>query len=175
MSNALPGSSPADRAAPSKPVLTPALILRNGGAALIFVTLLIGAYVLQTTPGYGASAALSLLIGAALGVAFERGRFCFFCIFRDFIEHRNAGPLYAILTALAVSGIGYAVVFGAFLPNPFSGRLAPDAHIGPVSLALVVAGLLFGVGWRSPAPVSVDISIVWGKARGMRRWRSSAH
>ena len=146
MSNALPGSSPADRAAPSKPVLTPALILRNGGAALIFVTLLIGAHVLQTTPGYGASAALSLLIGAALGVAFERGRFCFFCIFRDFIEHRNAGPLYAILTALAVSGIGYAIVFGAFLPNPFSGRLAPDAHIGPVSLALVVAGLLFGVG-----------------------------
>ena len=72
MSNALPGSSPADRAAPSKPVLTPALILRNGGAALIFVTLLIGAHVLQTTPGYGASAALSLLIGAALGVAFER-------------------------------------------------------------------------------------------------------
>lgn len=146
MSNTLPGSSPTDRVAPAKPVLTPALFLRNGGAALIFIIVLIGAHVLQTTPGHGASAAFSLLIGAALGVAFERGRFCFFCIFRDFIEQRNAGPLYAILMALAVSGVGYAIVFGAFLPNPFSGRLAPDAHIGPVSLALVFAGLLFGVG-----------------------------
>jgi hypothetical protein len=115
-------------------------------ALLIFAVLIFGAYLLQNAPERGASAALSLLLGAALGVAFERGRFCFFCIFRDYIEFRNSGPLYAILTALAVSGIGYAIVFGAFLPNPMSGRLAPDAHIGPVSFALVAAGLLFGIG-----------------------------
>lgn len=121
-------------------------MLRYGGAGLVFVGLLAGAYLLQATPGRGASAALSLLIGAVLGVVFERGRFCFFCIFRDFIEQRHAGPLYAILMALAVSGIGYAIVFGAFLPNPASGRLAPDAHIGPVSPALVAAGLAFGIG-----------------------------
>ncbi|MCS6839396.1 MAG: YeeE/YedE family protein [Roseiflexus sp.] len=146
MSNAWPGSSPTDRAASSKIAPTMAETLRYGGAAFICAALLAGAYLLQTTPGRGASAALSLLLGAALGVAFERGRFCFFCIFRDFIEQRNAGPLYAILMALAVSGIGYAIVFGAFLPNPASGRLAPDAHIGPVSPALVVAGLVFGLG-----------------------------
>ncbi len=101
---------------------------------------------MHAIPGSGAPAALSLLLGGALGIAFECGRFCFFCIFRDLIERRQAGPLYAILTALAISGIGYAIVFGAFLPNPASGRLAPDAHIGPVSPALALAGLVFGLG-----------------------------
>lgn len=115
-------------------------------ALLVLAALLVGAYLLQVTSGRGSPAALSLLVGAALGVTFERGRFCFFCIFRDFIEYRNAGPLYAILAALAVGGIGYAIIFGAFLPVPSSGRLAPDAHIGPVSPALVVAGLVFGLG-----------------------------
>jgi hypothetical protein len=151
------------------------LILRNGGAALIFVTLLIGAHVLQTTSGYGASAALSLLIGAALGVVFERGRFCFFCIFRDFIEHRNARPLYAILTALAVSGIGYAVVFGAFLPI----RSAVGSPPMPISVRSAWRWsspvCCSAWGWRSPAPVSVVICTAWEKDRGMRRWRSSAH
>src|SRR5690606_32639712 len=82
----------------------------------------------------------------ALGFVFQRGRFCFFCIIRDGIEFRNTGPLFAILTALAVGGIGYAIVFGAFLPNPMAGRLPPQAHIGPVSTALIAAGLAFGVG-----------------------------
>ncbi|MBL8163446.1 MAG: YeeE/YedE family protein, partial [Anaerolineae bacterium] len=54
--------------------------------------------------------------------------------------------LYAILSALAVGGIGYAIIFGAFLPNSFTGRLPPGAHIGPVSWVLVAAGVAFGIG-----------------------------
>src|SRR5690606_7222696 len=77
---------------------------------------------------------------------FQRGRFCFFCILRDFIENRDSRGLFAILAALAVGGIGYAIVFGAFLPNTFTGRLPPDAHIGPVSWVLVAAGVAFGIG-----------------------------
>ncbi len=117
---------------------------------LVLIGLIIGAYGLHDTPGHGARASLSLLIGAALGIVFQRGRFCFFCILRDFIEpqngSRNSTGIYAILTALAVGGIGYAVVFGAFLPNAFTGRLPPQAHIGPVSWVLVAAGLSFGIG-----------------------------
>jgi hypothetical protein len=118
--------------------VVPGLVLLAG--------LLAGAFALHDTPGYGAQASLSLLIGVALGVVFQRGRFCFFCILRDWIEFRNSTGLYAILVALAVGGIGYALVFGAFLPNPLAGRLPPDAHIGPVSLVLVAAGAAFGVG-----------------------------
>ncbi len=116
-------------------------------AALVIVVGLIGgAYALQATAGQGAQASLSLLLGAALGFVFQRGRFCFFCITRDYVEQRDSTGLFAILTALAVGGIGYALVFGAFLPNTFSGRLPPDAHIGPVSWVLVVAGAAFGIG-----------------------------
>jgi uncharacterized membrane protein YedE/YeeE len=119
---------------------------RIGLAVAVLVAIVLGAYVLQDTPGQGARASFSLLVGAVLGLTFQRGRFCFFCILRDYIEFGNSGPLYAILTALAVGGIGYAIVFGAFLPNPMSGRLAPDAHIGPVSWVLAAAGMAFGIG-----------------------------
>lgn len=113
---------------------------------LVLGGLLLGAYALNETTGYGVKAALSLLIGAALGVVFQRGRLCFFCIFRDLIENKDSTGLFAVLVALAVGGIGYALVFGAFLPNPLSGRLPPDAHIGPVSWVVVVSGVAFGVG-----------------------------
>lgn len=142
MANFLSESSSLDRAASSP---TTNLLQRSIGI-LSLAALLAGAYGLHTTPGHGATASLALLLGGTLGIAFECGRFCFFCIFRDLIEHRQASPFYAILTALATSGIGYAIVFGAFLPNPASGRLAPDAHIGPVSPALALAGLVFGLG-----------------------------
>lgn len=104
------------------------------------------AWWLHNVPGRGAEASMSLLIGAAFGIIMQRGRFCFFCIFRDLIEERNSGPSYALLSALATGSVLYVVVFGAFLPNPATGRLPPDAHIGPVSWVLVMAGVAFGLG-----------------------------
>jgi len=120
--------------------------LRTIAAGAIVLLLLATAYFLSGKEGAGVNAALSLLIGSALGIAFERGRFCFFCIFRDAIEDRDTTPFLSIISAIAVGAIGYAIVFGQFLPDTSSGSLPPGAHIGPVSLALVVAGLAFGVG-----------------------------
>ena len=119
---------------------------RTTVALLLLIGLLVAAYLLHITPGRGAAASFSLLTGVALGLLFEQGRFCFYCILRDYIQGGNSGPLYAILAALAVGGIGYSIVFGAFLPNAWSGRLPPGAHIGPVSWPLALAGLLFGLG-----------------------------
>lgn len=113
---------------------------------LILLLIAAAAWWLHNTPGRGASASFSLLIGAALGLIMQRGRFCFFCIFRDLIQERDSRPFYAILTALAVGSICYVVIFTAFMPNAGTGRLPPDAHIGPVSWALVVAGMAFGIG-----------------------------
>ncbi len=113
-----------------------------GGLALAAV--LFGAHRLGL--GGDTTAGLSLLIGASLGVIFQRGRFCFYCILRDFIEFKNSAPLYSLLTALAVGAIGYAFVFGMFLPDPTTGRLPPQAHISPVSWVLVAGGLAFGLG-----------------------------
>jgi hypothetical protein len=115
-------------------------------AAAIVSVLVALAYWLHAADGRGPAAAISLLCGAALGVLMQRGRFCFYCIFRDAAEDRDTSGLYSILAALATGAVGYAVIFGAFLPDPGAGRLPPAAHIGPVSWVLVVGGFAFGVG-----------------------------
>lgn len=140
------GSSSIEGAAPLVVKSSALTVIRITMALLVSAGLLGGAYWLHISPEQGATASFSLLIGAALGVVFMRGRFCFFCILRDYIEYRNSGPMYALLAALAVGGVGYAIVFGAFLPNAMSGRLPPDAHIGPISPVLFGAGLAFGLG-----------------------------
>lgn len=94
----------------------------------------------------GRTLALSLFIGVLFGVFLQRSRFCFYCVSRDFIEQRDARGLLGIVAALAVGTLGYHAVFGAFLPDPASGRLPPGAHIGPVSAVLVGASFIFGLG-----------------------------
>ena len=89
---------------------------------------------------------VSLLLGAALGFTFERGRFCFFCLYRDAFEQRQTRPLLSVVTALAVGAIGYALMFGLYLPNPKGEGLPPYAHIAPVSVPLVVGAFAFGIG-----------------------------
>lgn len=146
MVEAVTGGGPGHGAAPAPLKFSTALALRGGLALIVLLGLAATAYHLHVTPDRGAASSFSLLTGVALGVVFQRGRFCFFCILRDYIRERNSGPMFAILTALAVGGVGYAVVFGLFLPNPAVGRLPAGAHIGPVSPALAAAGLAFGLG-----------------------------
>lgn len=103
-----------------------------------------GAYVLH---GRGQAAlSLSVLFGTAFGVVLQRSRFCFFCMFRDWYDFRDPRGLLGLIVALATGLIGTTLVFGAWLPDAGTGRLPPDAFIGPVSIALVAAGLAFGAG-----------------------------
>jgi len=103
------------------------------------------AFALSARPG-GRPLAFALLSGATLGFVLQRSRFCFFCHARDWFEARDPRGLLAIVLAIAVGSVGYTVIFGSWLPVPQPGRLPPDAHIGPVSWALVLAGLAFGFG-----------------------------
>lgn len=89
---------------------------------------------------------LSFLLGGAFGVVLQRGRFCFWCNWRDLLEGRGSNGVAAILIALMVGSLGYAAIYGAWLPNPSSGRLPPDAHIGPASLTLALGAAAFGLG-----------------------------
>ena len=86
------------------------------------------------------------MIGVSLGLLLERGRFCFFCIYREGIEEKNTTPFLAILVAIASGSIGYSIIFGQFLPDTSTDSLPPAAHIGPVSWPLIVAALAFGIG-----------------------------
>ena len=118
---------------------------RTVAAAVILIFLLGLAYFLSTKEG-ASTAPISLLIGISLGIVLERGRFCFYCIFRDGIEDKNTTGLLSVFAAIAAGAIGYALVFGQFLPNTSTERLPPLAHIGPVSIPLAVGAFLFGIG-----------------------------
>ncbi|WP_225833228.1 YeeE/YedE family protein [Pseudomonas sp. MM211] len=121
-------------------------ILRTSSATLILFALAIAAWLLATPSNEGRALSFSLLAGGLFGVLLQRSRFCFFCVSRDFIERRDPRGLLGILAALAVGTLGYHAAFGAFLPDPASGRLPPDAHIGPLSWVLALGATLFGLG-----------------------------
>ena len=119
---------------------------RTSVAVSILIAIVAGALVLSTTGVSDSSRPISLLIGASLGFAFERGRFCFFCLFRDATESRRTRPLLSVVTAIAVGAIGYAVMFGLYLPNSKGEGLPPGAHISPVSFPLIFGAAAFGLG-----------------------------
>lgn len=128
---------------------TPADTVRTTIAVGIAIVLLSLAWWLSATGGEGVGgrgASFALLAGTGLGILFERGRFCFYCIFRDLFEEKNSRGVYSILAAIAVGTVGYVIVFAMRLADPTSGTLPSDAHIGPVSIALVAAGVAFGFG-----------------------------
>lgn len=134
---------------PGPPAWTRGDTIRTTISLTLAAVLLAMAFHLANTGGEGLggrTASFALLAGTGLGIVFERGRFCFYCIFRDAFEERNSRGLYAILTALAVGTIGYAVIFSIRLPDPSTGRLPSGAHIAPVSPVLILAGLAFGLG-----------------------------
>lgn len=116
----------------------PALVILGG--------LLYAASHLHDLPGEGRTLSLSLLLGLAFGIVLQRTRFCFYCMMRDYFEHRNALGLLGLVAALLAGTLGYHVLFGAFLPSPVPGRLPPGAHIGPVSWVLAAGALIFGLG-----------------------------
>ncbi len=119
---------------------------RTSAAVSILIAIIAGALVLSTIGVSDSSRPISLLIGASLGFAFERGRFCFFCLFRDATESRHTRPLLSVVTAIAVGAIGYAVMFGLYLPNSKGEGLPPGAHIAPVSFPLIFGAAAFGLG-----------------------------
>lgn len=94
----------------------------------------------------GRALSFSLFAGAAFGIVLQRSRFCFLCNFRDWHERRDPRGLLAIVAALATGLVLYQVVVSAWMPVPRPDTLPPGAHIGPVSWALVVASLVFGIG-----------------------------
>ena len=142
-SAAPPAHPPAPASLPARALVVdrwPAVLL----AASVLLAIAIIAYV---THGSGhARTALSLMFGAAFGIVLQRARFCFFCMFREWFDERDPRGLSGLLVALAVGIVGTFLVFGTWLPDASTGRLPPDAFIGPVGPALVLAGLAFGAG-----------------------------
>ena len=73
----------------------------------------------------GEASALSLLFCSDFGLVLQRSRFCFYCAIREGIEEREPDGVLGLLAALATGAVGYALVFGAWMPDPATGRLLP--------------------------------------------------
>jgi uncharacterized membrane protein YedE/YeeE len=96
--------------------------------------------------GAGTSLATFFAVGSAVGFTLQRARLCFVSAFRDLFMLHQGRTLRGLLVGLAVGTIGFAMVMGTIVPDPFAGRTPEDAHILPVGLATVAGGLLFGIG-----------------------------
>lgn len=123
------------------------MILRRFLPAVLFSALLVALYLsLPDRDALGRSLPVSLALGAGLGVVLQRTRFCFWCNAADWFRDRNPAGLLAIVTALAAGAFGHWVIAGVWVPDPYAGRLPPDAHIGPVSWTLAAGAFVFGLG-----------------------------
>src|SRR5687768_4507249 len=70
-------------------------------AAAIAAGLVVAARLVAHEP-QGGTLALSLVLGSLFGFVLQRSRFCFFCLWRDLIDHGDPRGALGVLAALAV-------------------------------------------------------------------------
>ncbi|MBI4572134.1 MAG: YeeE/YedE family protein [candidate division NC10 bacterium] len=85
-------------------------------------------------------------VGLGFGIVLQRSRFCFNAAFRDLFQFRSGRTMKGVIVGMAVATPGFGLHMFNLLPNPSLGPVAPEAHATPISLALVLGGLLFGTG-----------------------------
>lgn len=86
------------------------------------------------------------VLGVGFGVALQRSRFCFNSAFRDLLQFRSGRTMKGVVVGMAVATVGFGLHMYTLMPNPFLGPIAPEAHAVPLSAALGIGGVLFGVG-----------------------------
>lgn len=93
-------------------------------------------------PEFGVFATL----GLGFGIVLQRSRFCFNAAFRDLFQFRSGRTMKGVILGMAVATPAFGLRMFNLLPNPSLGPVAPEAHATPISIALVLGGLLFGMG-----------------------------
>lgn len=96
----------------------------------------------RTDGQFGVFAAL----GLGMGVVLQRSRFCFNSAFRDLLQFRSGRTMKGVIVGMTVAALGFGLHMYVLMPNPFLGSIAPDAHAVPLSAALLIGGVMFGVG-----------------------------
>lgn len=89
------------------------------------------------------------LLGVGFGVVLQRSRFCFNSAFRDLLQFRSGRTMKGVIVGLGVASAGFGLHMYNLMPNPFLGPVAPEAHAVPLSAALIIGGVLFGLGMVS--------------------------
>lgn len=122
-------------------------MIRTGAAAAAAAAILAGAYALYGTgTTRERERSFTLLAGAAFGWILQRSRFCIASAFRDLFLAGDRRRTLGLLAALATGTAGYAVVFGAWVPDPSGGYVPRQTHVAPAGWHLLVGGTAFGIG-----------------------------
>ena len=120
-------------------------MIRTVAAAAVAAVLAFWALRLDDGTTAGRATAILVACGAAFGALLQRSRLCFASAFRDFLVLRDRRAGLGVLAALATGSVGYALLYGAQLPDP--SRYLPDtAHIAPAGPVVVLGGVSFGLG-----------------------------
>lgn len=114
--------------------------------ALGAVALLLAAAVAALTSRADQRAGLFWLFGLGFGFVLQRSRFCFASAFRDLFLFGSGRIMRAILGGLAIATVGFGVLMARMVPDPGLGAVAPEAHVIPLGIHVIVGGLLFGIG-----------------------------
>lgn len=110
------------------------------GLGLLVLVLMIGILLFA----FSSLSVFYWLSGIALGYLLQRSRFCFTAALRDPYLIGSTALSQAVLLALFVTTIGFAVIKYSFLA---SGQVMPgQAFIQPIGLNTIVGGLVFGIG-----------------------------
>src|SRR5262245_7581903 len=170
---------------PESRVGSPVGSWRFWAAGVVAVAAIVAGLKLHADESRGRELSFTLLAGLAAGMVFHRSQFCFASAFRDIFRHRDRRVMAGLITALAVGTAGYAIVFGAWNPDPALYQPV-TAHIAPTGWHLVLGGSIFGFGMvvgggcitghlfrlgegSLVAPVGL-LGIVAGYALGLAAW-----
>ncbi len=89
---------------------------------------------------------ISLILGTVIGFVLRSSRFCFVSAFRDPFLIGSTKILRAIILALIVSTIGFAIIqFNYIESNGINYNNIPGA-IGSVGLHIAIGAFIFGIG-----------------------------
>jgi len=110
------------------------------GIGLFFMLLVVGLLL----SAHSRLISIYWLTGIALGYILQRSRFCFTAAFRDPSLTGSTAITRAVLIALAMTTIGFAVIKFCFESRGYA--IPGQEYIQAIGLSTVVGGIFFGMG-----------------------------
>lgn len=96
---------------------------------------------------YNTSYSLLWIIGIFIGITLQRSRFCFAASFRDPVLVGSTSILRAIIIALIVSTIGFAIIQHMSIGDIQNLDISTiPGQIKPVGIHTIVGAIIFGIG-----------------------------
>lgn len=88
---------------------------------------------------------ITWIIGLLIGFTLQRSKFCFTASFRDPVLVGSTSVFKAVIIALMIMTVGFAIIQYPFLSDYYRIEQVPG-QIGPAGMNTILGALLFGIG-----------------------------